>query len=52
MEKEADDSELEILLDNAGAAGGISTQSAITAIGAGILCCFILACCLVIWCRK
>jgi hypothetical protein len=52
MEKEANDSELEILLDNAGGAGGMSTQSAITAIGAVILCLFILACCLVILCKK
>jgi hypothetical protein len=52
MEKEANDSELEILLDNAGGAGGMSTTSAITAIGAVILCLFILACCLVIFCKK
>ena len=40
MENEAN-LELEILSDDAGAAGGISTQSAITAIGAGILCFFL-----------
>ena len=45
MEDEAN-LELEILSDDAGGAGGISTQSAITAIGAGILCFFYLGLCL------
>ena len=41
MEEEAD-LDLEILFDDAGEAGGISTKSAITAIGAAILCFFYL----------
>jgi hypothetical protein len=47
------DEELEILLDNAGGAGGgMSTTSAITAIGGAILGLFIFGCCLVIFCKK
>ena len=49
MEEEA---ELEILVDDAGEMGGISTTNAITVIGAAILCCFIGACCCILWCKK
>ena len=45
MEDEAN-LELEILSDDASGAAGISTQSAITAAGAGILCFFYLGLCL------
>jgi hypothetical protein len=47
-----EETELEILMDDAGGSGGIPTSSAITAIGAGILGCFIIACCCVLWCKK
>ena len=49
---EENEAELEILLDDAGGGGGIPTSSAITAIGAGILVCFIIAACCVLWCKK
>ena len=45
MEQEV---ELEILVDDAGETGGISAPSAITIIGAVILCCFVLSCCLLL----
>jgi hypothetical protein len=49
---EENEAEMEILLDDAGGGGGIPTSSAITAIGAGILGCFIIAACCVLWCKK
>ena len=51
MESEAN-SEMEILADDAGGATGITTESAITVGGAGILCFFILACVCAIWFKK
>ena len=49
---EENEAEMEILLDDAGGSGGIPTSSAITAIGAGILACFIIAACCILWCKK
>jgi hypothetical protein len=47
-----EETELEILVDDAGEMGGISTTNAITVIGAAILCCFIGACCCILWFKK
>ena len=50
--KMEEESELEILVDDAGENGGMSTKSAITAMGAAILGCFICACCCIVACKK
>ena len=43
-----EETELEILMDDAGGSEGISGPSAITITGAVILCCFVLSCCLLL----